>query len=174
MENQLLILQVNAISQLNFLYEDLKVHPPRELKIFAPGDNYLDKLENMLSMMNDQGRACFQLECQEHLRQEALAESKKMLITNYLYALLVNTRNNQISIYNNSSLNQSLIEQFVQDNISTIEKIKVVRDKVYAHLDLDWLNYVKTIEYEEIETCIAFLNKLFDINGEDFKYLSLA
>ena len=169
LDNQLEILQVNAISQLNFVYGDLKAHPPRELKIVAPGDNNLEKLSNMLSMMNEQERLSFHQECQEHLRQESLSESKKMLIVNYLYALLVNSRNNQISIYKNRDLNRSAIDQFAQENVSTIEKIKMVRDKVYAHLDLDWLNHTETIEYFEIEACLSFLNELFGLSAESFK-----
>ncbi len=162
------ILQANAINKINFVYNDLKIHPQVKMTFDVPGENMAEKFNYYLSMLTCDEKEDFRKDLREYLRYDAITESKMMLIINYLFALLANGKNNQISIYNNSRLNQANIKQFAQNNSDIINKIKTVRDKVYAHMDLDWLNYVKAIEYEEIERCINFLNDLFGLNSEDF------
>ena len=44
----------------------------------------------------------------------------------------------------------------------TLHNLKSARDKFYAHIDLDWQKYAKSITFDEFERCIKFLNDLFD------------
>lgn len=129
--------QITAFSKIKFVYQDL--------------------INNPLTM-----DLAFDIE--QFLKFDALTESKKMLIVNYLYALLVKTKNNKISIQNSPGLDQKTISEFVKTQWEILEKIKIVRDKIYAHIDLDWASVAKNISNEEIECCISFLDKIFGEN----------
>ena len=126
--------QVAAFSKIKFVYQDL-----------------IDNLPTMIQMVD----------IEQLLKYDALTESKKMLIINYLYVLLAHTKNNKISVHNNPDLNQTLISEFMQTHGDIVEKIKIVRDKFYAHIDLNWMDVAKNISNEEIECCINFLDKVF-------------
>lgn len=43
-----------------------------------------------------------------------------------------------------------------------LHNLKSARDKFYAHIDLDWQKYAKSITFDEFERCIKFLNDLFN------------
>ena len=161
------VLQLSALSRINFVYYDLKKNPPINFVPDAPGDTIEEKMNNFLSAMSPQKRNEFNKEMFQYLGKESLTESKFMLIINYLYALLFrDPRHNQISIYENFQDRIEEIEAFKRANQNTLNKIKTVRDKVYAHIDLNWMQYVRNIQFEEIENCIQFLNGLFNYKFE--------
>ncbi|MDE6200823.1 MAG: hypothetical protein K2M47_02930 [Clostridiales bacterium] len=135
--NELLQEQVTAFSKIKFVYQDLIDNPPTVAEL---------------------------IDIEQFLKYDALTESKKMLIVNYLYALLAHTKNNKISVHNNPYLNQTLISEFMQTHGDIVEKIKIVRDKVYAHIDLNWMSVAKNISNDEIQCCIDFLNNIFGEN----------
>ena len=53
---------------------------------------------------------------------------------------------------------------FEKKNGEIISRIKTARDKLYAHIDLNWQEFAKQISFKDIESCIEFLNKILDIN----------
>ena len=75
-------------------------------------------------------------------------------------------RNKNTGEYYTKEQQLEKLKQFEKDNAEILTKIKKVRNKVYSHLDPNWLEDVKNIPFEEIEICINFLNKLFDYNFE--------
>lgn len=87
-------------------------------------------------------------------------ESYKMFIVNYLWAMLGEGRNNQISIFNSDEdiIIKEKINIFKQENKHFLDNLKVCRDKVYAHVDKDYHNKINSIFDEEIEKIIQFLN----------------
>ena len=58
--------------------------------------------------------------------------------------------------------NQEEIEAFEKTNNDLLNRLKIARDKFYAHIDLDWQSYTKSITFDEFEICINYLNQLFD------------
>lgn len=87
-------------------------------------------------------------------------ESYRMFIINYLWAMLGEGRNNQISIFNSEedSIIQDKINIFKQENKYLLNNLKVCRDKVYAHVDKDYPNKIYPISDKEIKKIILFLN----------------
>ncbi len=160
-------LQVAALSRINFVFYDLKKNPPVNFVPDAPGDSIEEKLNNFLSTLSPRERNEFNKEMFHYLGRESLTESKFMLIINYLYALLFrDPRHNQISIYENFQDRIEEIEAFKRANRNTLNKIKTARNKFYAHIDLNWMQHAEGIQFEEIETCIQFLNGLFNYKFE--------
>ena len=53
------------------------------------------------------------------------------------------------------------IRNFETENEDTLHNLKSARDKFYAHIDLEWQKYAKSITFDEFERCIKFLNDLF-------------
>lgn len=98
----------------------------------------------------------------KYLNRESTVEARTMLIINYLSALLIEGRNNQISIHKNFENKISEIRKFEAENQVTLYNLKSARDKLYAHIDLDWQKYANSITFDEFEICIKFLNDLFD------------
>ena len=72
-----------------------------------------------------------------------------MLIINYLSALLIEGRNNQISIHKNFENKISKIRKFETEKQVTLYNLKSARDKLYAHIDLDWQKYANSITFDE-------------------------
>ena len=161
----LIVLQTSALSRINFVYNDLKSNPPVIMVSAVLGKDKKESVKNYLSLDLTQQKQ-FSKELFLYLQRESLTESKIMLIINYIHALLIKTRTNKISIHHNFQHKQVIIDKFEKDNAEILTKIKKVRNKVYSHLDPNWLEDVKNIPFEEIEICINFLNKLFDYNFE--------
>ena len=104
----------------------------------------------------------------KYLNRESTVEARTMLIINYLSALLIEGRNNQISIHKNFENKMQEIRNFETENKDTLHNLKAARDKLYAHIDLDWQKYAKSITFDEFECCIKFLNDLFDYRVFDW------
>ena len=164
-KSPLIVLQTSALSRINFAYYELKKNPPLKLVLDSVGNTDEEKFINYVSSLTSIELENFKKDMFNYLKNETTTQSRMMLITNYLYALLVKGRNNKISIHNNFENRKEEIEKFLEENKDTIDKLKTIRDKVYSHIDLDWLDYVKNISFEEIETCINFLNSII---GYDF------
>lgn len=90
-------------------------------------------------------------------------ESYKMLIVNYLMVLLGRRKNDKISICKFYWLNDNKksIDEFYEQYKDEIDNLQSLRDKVYSHFDLDYITAVNNIKFEFIETCIDFLNSIF-------------
>lgn len=90
-------------------------------------------------------------------------ESYKMLIVNYLMVLLGRRKNDKISICKFYWLNDNKksIDEFYEQYKDEIDNLQSLRDKVYSHFDLDYITAVNNIKFEFIETCIDFLNNIF-------------
>lgn len=98
----------------------------------------------------------------KYLDRESTTEARTMLIINYLSVLLIEGRNNKISIHKNFGNKMQEIRNFETENEDTLHNLKSARDKFYAHIDLDWQKYAKSITFDEFERCIKFLNDLFN------------
>lgn len=49
------------------------------------------------------------------------------------------------------------IRNFETENEDTLQNLKSTRDKFYAHIDLNWQKYAKSITFDEFERCIKLL-----------------
>ena len=104
---------------------------------------------------------------EEFLVLNVKQESYKMLIVNYLTALLGKRKNDKISLYNHPIKEQEqTIKQFFKTNADELNAVFSVRDKVYSHVDVDFMNTCKNISFDFIEKCIGFLRKVLDIKQE--------
>lgn len=162
------VLQMSALSRINFVYENLKNNPPMQmiLPIDTKDSNQIKEylyLSKYLLPYEEQKKIFL------YLQNESLTESKVMLIINYLYALLIKGNNNKISIHKNFCNKVEEIKNFEENNKDILDKIKIVRDKFYSHIDLDFPQYLEKISFKEIEICVDFLNKLFNYNFEKLK-----
>lgn len=104
---------------------------------------------------------------EEFLVFDVKQESYKMLIVNYLTALFGKRKNDKISLYNHPIKDQEqAIEQFFKTNADELDAVFRVRDKVYSHVDVDFINACKNISFDFIEKCIDFLRNVLDIKQE--------
>ena len=155
-------LQISALSRINFCFKELKSNPPMKWE-----NNVLDEDSIEISIQNYKNlsrgeQVVFKETLYKYLNHESTVEARTMLIINYLSALLIEGRNNQISIHKNFENKISEIRKFEAENQVTLYNLKSARDKLYAHIDLDWQKYAKSITFDEFEICIKFLNDLFD------------
>lgn len=155
-------LQISALSRINFCFKELKNNPPMKWE-----NNVLDEdsIETSIQNYKDLSRGeqiAFKETLYRYLNRESTVEARTMLIINYLSALLIEGRNNQISIHKNFENKISKIRKFETENQVTLYNLKSARDKLYAHIDLDWQKYANSITFDEFEICIKFLNDLFD------------
>lgn len=95
---------------------------------------------------------------EEYLMYDVQIESYKMLIINHLYALLGKGNNNKISLNFNHAND---LQIFYQKYEAELKTLKNARDKVYSHIDLDFLDNCQIISYEFIEVCLNFINSIF-------------
>lgn len=94
-------------------------------------------------------------------------ESYKMLIVNYLTALFGRRKNDKISLFNHPIKGQEqVIEEFFKTNADELDGVFSARDKVYSHIDVDFIKACKNISFDFIEKCIDFLRKVLDIKQE--------
>lgn len=155
-------LQISALSRINFCFKELKSNPPMKWE-----NNVLDEDSIEISIQNYKNlsrgeQVVFKETLYKYLNRESTVEARTMLIINYLSALLIEGRNNQISIHKNFENKISEIRKFEAENQVTLYNLKSARDKLYAHIDLDWQKYANSITFDEFEICIKFLNDLFD------------
>ena len=155
-------LQISALSRINLCFKELKSNPPMKWE-----NNVLDEdiIETSIQNYKDLSRGeqiAFKEMIYKYLNRESTVEARTMLIINYLSALLIEGRNNQISIHKNFENKMQEIRNFETENKDTLHNLKAARDKLYAHIDLDWQKYAKSITFDEFECCIKFLNDLFD------------
>ena len=139
-------LQISALSRINFCFKELKSNPPMKWE-----NNVLDEdsIETSIQNYKDLSRGeqiAFKETLYKYLNRESTVEA----------------RNNQISIHKNFENKISKIRKFETENQVTLYNLKSARDKLYAHIDLDWQKYANSITFDEFEICIKFLNDLFD------------
>ena len=159
---KLLELQISALSRINFCFYELKKNPPRIWVNNVIDSNSLEKTGENYNRLGFIQQTLFNHDLFEYLNKESTTEARIMLIINYLYALLVKSKNNQISIHINHKDYEKEIEMFEKKNGEIISRIKTARDKLYAHIDLNWQEFAKQISFKDIESCIEFLNKILD------------
>lgn len=94
----------------------------------------------------------------KHLVADVKSESLKMLIVNYSMALLGRGRNDKVSVFNNQlKIEDEQSRLFCCKYIKELDELKIIRNKIYAHHDLDWHNHCKGITNEFISQCIQFV-----------------
>lgn len=126
-----------------------------ELQIDIP-DKYVDLAVRSLTMPQ------YSKEFNDKFHKEIGDHRALATVGDALSALLIEGRNNQISIHKNFENKMQEIRNFETENKDTLHNLKAARDKLYAHIDLDWQKYAKSITFDEFECCIKFLNDLFD------------
>ena len=162
LDERIKTLQISALSRINFCFKELKNTPPLMWE-----NNVLEKdsieisSQNYMNLSSDE-KVSFKETLYKYLDRESTTEARTMLIINYLSALLIEGRNNQISIHKKFGNKMQEIRNFETENEDTLHNLKSARDKFYAHIDLDWQKYAKSITFDEFERCIKFLNDLFD------------
>ena len=76
----------------------------------------------------------------EHLRNDAMAESYRMLIFNYLVAITGKGRFDTNSIYYYRPVTKKDdVDIFYAKHGKLLERLKEIRNKIYAHFDNDYL-----------------------------------
>ncbi len=155
-------MQISALSRINFCFKELKENPPRQWINDVIDANSLEKTKQNYMKLTSQQQNAFKKNLHSYLGKESTTEARIMLIINYLSALLIKGRNNQISIHRNSTDKMQEIEKFEAKNKDLLNRLSTARDKLYAHIDLDWQTYTRAITFDEFEICINFLNELFD------------
>lgn len=166
-KSSLIVLQTSALSRINFAYYELMKNPPLNLVLDSVGNTDEEKIINYVSSLTSIELDNFNKDMFNYFKNETTTQSRMMLITNYLYALLVKSKNNKISIHNNFESRKEEIEKFLEVNKETIDKLTTIRNKIYSHIDLDWLKVAKNISFEEIRICIAFLNSMLDYDFDN-------
>ena len=102
-----------------------------------------------------------------YFEDDTKIESYKMLIVNYIVALLGNRKNDKCSFNLNYP---SEIADFRKNNADNIENLEVIRDKVYSHFDLDYVEKSKLMSYEFIEQCIEFISVIVEKINKEHNY----
>ena len=167
--NNIQTMQLSALSRINFCFDDLKKHPPLAIELQSGADTTIDIFRDHYSNLDGFHQMLFKNELRHYLHGESITEAKTMLIINYLAALLIKGRNNNISIHKNFAEKAEEIHSFEEENKQILNKIQTARDKLYAHIDLDWASYAKGITFDELDVCVQFLNKLFDYRFDVIK-----
>ena len=160
MEKDIKELQVSALSRINFCFYELKKLPPQQWENGIINNKSLEKTRENFSKLSAAQKETFSQELFIYLDRESTAEARIMLIINYLNALLIEGKTNNISIHKN--FNSEKINKFTEENKDLLNRLKTARDKFYAHIDLDWKDYAKGITFDEFQKCINFLNDLYD------------
>lgn len=159
-ENKIRALQISALSRINYCFYELKKNPPLEWINNVIDKESISNTRENFSKMNMLQQAMFSKELFNYLDRESTTEARIMLIINYLFALLIKSSNNRISIHKNFDIDK--INKFTEENSDLINRLKRARNKLYAHIDLDWIHFAKGITFDEIQKCIDFLNNLFN------------
>lgn len=158
--------QISALSRINFCFRKLKDEPPLQWINNVININSIEKTRQNYMELTLQQKIGFKEELYLYLDKESTTEARVMLIINYLSALLIRGRNNHISIHRNFTDKMQKIEKFEDEKKELLDRLKTARDKLYAHIDLDWQTYARGITFDEFEICIKFLNDLFDYKYE--------
>ena len=104
------------------------------------------------------GKPC---DFEQFSKWDTQAESYRMLIANYLIALVGHTGNDRISIHNNPIKGkEKQIADFYNKHRDNISKLYDWRNKVYSHLDPDFADNVGKTSPDFINDCV---NDLIDI-----------
>ena len=106
----------------------------------------------------------------EHLRNDAMAESYRMLIVNYLVAITGRGKYDTNTIfYNRPAKKDKEVDAFYANHGKLLKKLKDIRNKVYAHFDNDYLKNASKanakIEFDEIKPCIEDLMSIVGYNA---------
>lgn len=101
----------------------------------------------------------------DYLLLNVQLESYRMLIVNYLTALIGRRKNDKNSIY--SEKENPKIDNFYEENNAEIKNLEDTRDKLYAHCDLDFNEVLKAISREFIEKCLTLLKQVLDYKGAE-------
>lgn len=103
---------------------------------------------------------------QDFLKNDAIEEAYRMLIVNYLIALLGNKKNDKCSIRKISNdIEKNRFDKFIAENQNDYDNLYRVRDTVYAHFDFQHKD-LNDISYKFIAKCIIYLQEYFDRQPE--------
>lgn len=105
-------------------------------------------------------------ERENFLINDVKCESYKMLVINYLIALLGMKKNDTISFYNDSNDHiKELVKNFHEEHEIEFKALRTVRNKFYSHYENNYDIKLK-INNDFINTCIYFSNHLLKIEKE--------
>ncbi len=97
-------------------------------------------------------------EKRKFLEYDTKCESYRMLVFNYLIALIGNRKNDKCSIYHYPPAGkEDEIKNFLEINKELIEKIYQARNKIYSHFDVDFGKNTEIIENCEMQKIIDFI-----------------
>lgn len=153
-------LQMSALSKINFCFYELKKFPPLQWENDIINNESLEKTKEKYKKLNFTQQSSFSKTLFTYLDRESTTEARIMLIINYLFALLIKHKHNGISVHQN--FNSKQIEEFSKSNSDLLARLTNARNKLYSHIDLNYLDYAKGITFDEFQKCIDFLNELFD------------
>jgi len=162
-------MQTSALCRINFCFKKLKETPPLLWKNDVIDNESIEISRKNYRNLSPDKQAAFNKIWYQYMDRESTTEARVMLIVNYLSALLIKGKNNQISIHRNFADKMPEIQEFETNNKELLLRLQAARDKLYAHIDLDWKKYAKEITFDEFQICIDFLNKLLGIRSSLFK-----
>lgn len=100
-------------------------------------------------------------EQEKFLIYDTKSESYRMLVVNYLIALIGYKKNDKYSIFYYPPKGQDEnIKKFIEENKPILEKIYKTRNKIYSHFDVDFEDQTQKIEFEEIKKIIDFIDSV--------------
>ena len=100
-------------------------------------------------------------EQEKFLLYDTKSESYRMRALNYLIELIGYEKNDKYSIFHYPPKGQEkIINDFIEENKSVIEKIYKTRNKIYSHFDIDFEKETQRIEFEEIKRIIDFIESV--------------
>jgi len=98
--------------------------------------NFLLDLEHKRTFLENQPQD--KVSCEELILHELNATAFRMLVINYTVALIGKGKYDKTSIHNDPKYNQdSRLKDFYSKRKSDITYLKDMRNKIYAHIDLD-------------------------------------
>lgn len=103
----------------------------------------------------------------DYLDLDLKMDSLRMLIANYLVALLGQGKFDKMSIYNNKEIyNTPIIESFYKDNETGLQNLVETRNKVFAHFDNQAYDELPIVYFDFIEKCLLFLESILIRGGK--------
>lgn len=158
--------QISALGKINFCYNTLKQYPPFGWKHDAIDENSIENTKANLAKLTPDQHQQFLFERDFYFCFNSITHALMMLLVNYLFALLIDIKNNKISIHKNHATEE--ITPFIENNKDLLHRLRLARNKLFAHIDLDWQTTTKNISLDEFKICIDFLNSLLGFGGYDF------
>lgn len=163
-------MQKSVLSRIYYCFCTFKQNPIQKWENNLVDENDSNKSISNIQKLSSEEQAAFNKTLYLYVSKQAVTQALLMLVINYLTALLIKGRNNQISIHHNKSIDPECIEKFESEHIDLLKRIKDFRDKYYAHVDLNWQDILKYVSFDELETCINFLIKILDCKFKEVRW----